>query len=217
MRITIDQREEKMELSRGFSLGDILDRIWGERIPDDRVITHIRVNGEELLEDENGVYPDFPGDEIDSLDLQTGLSREMARRGLSDARHYLERLNPGIEQTAELFRVGEDAKAHDQYGLCMDGINWFIQIVEGARQVMGLDYGGIFLNKVSVQSYMENLEHNIREMWNAQQEEDWIMLSDLLEYELLPMMEGWKEILPLIEEAAENPGTGTTGAKTAKQ
>ena len=64
---------------------------------------------------------------------------------------------------------------------------------------------------------MENLEHNIREMWNAQQEEDWIMLSDLLEYELLPMMEGWKEILPLIEEAAENLGTGTKGAKTPRQ
>ncbi len=217
MRITIDQREEKMELSHKFFLGDILNRIWDERIPDDRVITHIRVNGEELLEDENGVYPDLPGDEIDSLDLQTGLSKEMAYRGLSDAKDYLEKLNPGIEQTAELFRVGEDAKAHGQYGLCMDGINWFIQIVEGARQVMGLDYGSIFFNKVSVQSYMENLEHNIREMWNAQQEEDWIMLSDLLEYELLPMMEGWKEILPLIEEAAEILGTGTKGAKTPRQ
>lgn len=217
MRITIDEREHRIKVPVESSLGDILDHLWSERIPDDRVITHIRVNGEELLEDENGIYPDLPGDEITSLDLQTGLSQEMARRGLSDAKKYLERLNPGIEQTAELFRVGEDAKAHDHYGLCMDGINWFIQIVEGVRQVMGLDYGSIFFNKVSVQSYMENLEHNIREMWNAQQEEDWIMLSDLLEYELLPMMEGWKEILPLIEEAADNLGTGTQGANTPRQ
>jgi hypothetical protein len=217
MRITIDEREEKMKVPLELSLGDILNHIWSERIPDDRVITRIRVNGEELLEDENGIYPDLPGDEIDSLELQTGLSRKMAFRGLSDAKDYLERLNSGIEETAELFRVGEDIKAHAQYGRCMDGINWFIQIVEGARQVIGLDYGSIFFNKVSVQSYMENLEHNIREMWNAQQEEDWIMLSDLLEYELLPMMEGWKEVLPLIEEAAENLGTGTKGAKTPRQ
>lgn len=216
MRITIDEREEKMKVPLESSLGDILNRIWSERIPDDRVITRIRVNGEELLEDENGIYPDLPGDEIDSLELQTGVSKEMAFRGLSDAKGYLERLNPGIEETAELFRVGEDTKAHTQYGRCLDGINWFIQIVEGARQVIGLDYDRILFNRVSVQSYIENLEHNIRELWHAQQEEDWIMLSDLLEYELLPMMQGWKEILPLIEEAAEKQVTGTERVKTPR-
>jgi hypothetical protein len=217
MRITIDEREEKMKVPLESSLGDILDRIWSERIPDNRVITHIRVNGEELLEDENGIYPDLPGDEIDSLELQTGVSQEMVFRALSDAKDYLGRLNPGIEETAELFRVGDETKAHTQYGQCLDGINWFIQIVEGARQVVGLDYNKIVFNRVSVQSYVENLEHNIRELWRAQQEEDWIMLSDLLEYELLPMMEGWKEILPLIEEAAENRVTGTERVEMPRQ
>jgi len=208
MRIYVDKQEEKIEVPPESSLGEIIDRICSQRVSEDRVITHIRVNGQEFLEDENGLYPDVPGNEIDSLELQTGLSEEMANQGLSDARDYLERLNPGIEKTAELFRLGEDSKALNQYGRCMDGINWFIQILEGTRQVMGLDYQRILFNKVSVQSYVENLEENIREMLNAQCDEDWVMLSDLLEYELLPIMEGWKEILPLIQEAARSREAG---------
>ena len=133
-------------------------------------------------------------------------------RGAVNA-NYLEKLNPGIQQTAEMLRVGEDMKALDQYGHCMDGLNWFVQILEGTRQVMGLDYSKIRVNRVSVQSYVENLEQNIREMMKAQCEEDWVMVSDLLEYELLPIMKGCQEILPLIQEAAKDQEGGVeTGA-----
>jgi len=123
----------------------------------------------------------------------------------------------GIEKTAELFRTGADAKALDQYGRCMDGINWFIQILEGARQVMGLDYKIIHFNKVSVHAYLENLHENIREMLKVQCDEDWVMLSDLLEYEMLPMMDGWKEILPLIEEAARDRKPGAERVEATEQ
>lgn len=217
MRLYLDGQEEKIEFKPECSLGQMIDQICSQKIPGDRVITQIRVNGEELLEDENGLYPDIPGDVVDSLELKTGLAEEMAKQGLSHARDYLEKLNPGIEKTAELFRTGADAKALDQYGRCMDGINWFIQILEGARQVMGLDYKIIHFNKVSVHAYLENLHENIREMLKVQCDEDWVMLSDLLEYEMLPMMDGWKEILPLIEEAARDRKPGAERVEATEQ
>ena len=217
MRLYLDGQEEKIEFKPECSLGQMIDQICSQKIPGDRVITQIRVNGEELLEDENGLYPDIPGDVVDSLELKTGLAEEMAKQGLSHARDYLEKLNPGIEKTAELFRTGADAKALDQYGRCMDGINWFIQILEGARQVIGLDYNIIHFNKVSVHAYLENLHENIREMLKVQCDEDWVMLSDLLEYEMLPMMDGWKEILPLIEEAARDRKPGAERVEATEQ
>jgi hypothetical protein len=217
MRIYVDELEEKMEFPPGVSLGEIIDQLCNQKIFQDRVISHVRVNGQELVEDENGLFPDVPGGEIDSLELQTELSREMAYQGVLDARNYLERLTPGIEKTAELFRLGEDAKSHGQYALCMEGINWFTQVLEGARQVMDLDYQKIVFNRVSVHSYIENLEHIISEMLTAQSDEDWVMLSDLLEYELLPIMEGWKEILPLIEKTARDQGRKAEGCETAKR
>jgi len=217
MQIYVDEREEKMEFPPGISLGGIIDQICNQRISDDRVITHIRVNGQELLEDEDGLLPDMPSEEIDSLELQTGFSQEMAFRGLLDAKDYLEKLNPGIEKTAELFRVGEESAAHEKYGLCLEGINWFIQVLEGARQVLGLDYKQMLFKGVSVQSHRENLDQIIREMSNSQSDQDWVLLSDLLEYELLPIMEGWKEILPMIEETARNSEKGMEKIQDAKQ
>jgi len=41
-------------------------------------------------------------------------------------------------------------------------------------------------------------------MLHVQEEEDWIMLADLLEYELIPLLEEWKSILPLLKEKKGN-------------
>jgi hypothetical protein len=206
MKIYVDRREEDADLPSGLSLSEIIDRISSKSISSERVITKIRVDGKELLEDENGLYPDLNGDEIDSLEFQTGLPKEMAHQGLHDARIYLEKLNPGIGRTAELFRLGEEAKANEQYGRCIDGINWFIRILEGVRQVIGMNFQGMAFKEETVQSRIRKLQETIRGMWSAQLDEDWIMLADLLEYELLPIMEEWKEILPVIEKTARSSG-----------
>jgi hypothetical protein len=204
----VDQLEEKMEFPPGFSLGEIIDKLTDQKISQDRVITTVRVNGKELIEDENGLFPDLPGGEIESLELHTEQSLVMALRGIEDAKTYLDRLIEGVEKTVELFRIGEDTKSQDQYGLCLEGLNWFIQVLKGVGQVLELDYQSVLLNRVSIQSYIENLDHIIREMLTAQSDEDWVLLSDLLEYELLPAIQCWKDILPLIEETANDKVKG---------
>ncbi len=177
----------------------------------------MKVNGQELLEDENGLYPDLQSDEIESLELKTGLPADMAHQGLDDAGDYLQKLNPGIEKTAELFRLGEASKANEYYAHCVDGINWFIHVLEGVRQVMKLNFQDLSFKGEPVQSHVEKLQQIIRQMWSVQVEEDWVMLSDLLEYELLPIMEAWKGILPLIERAARNSRKGVKKGRNAKK
>ncbi len=217
MRIYIDRREEEMELPPGTSLSEVIDRLRCDRILGERVITRVKVNGQELLEDENGLYPDLQSDEIESLELKTGLPADMAHQGLDDAREYLQKLNPGIEKTAELFRLGEASKANEYYAHCVDGINWFIHVLEGVRQVMKLNFQDLSFKGEPVQSHVEKLQQIIRQMWSVQVEEDWVMLSDLLEYELLPIMEAWKGILPLIERAARNSRKGVKKKRNAKK
>ena len=209
MRIYVNEQEEQMEFPPGASLRDIMSCIGKKIAHADGVITRIRVNGQEVDEDENGDYPGIAIGEIDSLDLRTGSPWEVACRSISDAINYLGNLNPGIKKTADLFRVGEEATAHVQYGLCVEGINWFLQVLEGVRQVTGLDYQQIPFSGLPIQSHIEKLEQTIRGMWSAQSDKDWIMLSDLLEYELLPAMETWKEILPLMEGKVKKEKGGT--------
>jgi len=37
-------------------------------------------------------------------------------------------------------------------------------------------------------------------MHSAQIDQDWVMLSDLLEYELIPIIENWINIIPSFQE-----------------
>lgn len=217
MRIYLNQQEEQMEFPPGASLSEVMGCISQKIAHENEVITHVRVNGQEVDEDENGNYPGVSIGEIDSVELQTGSAREIACRSLSDAVSYLGNLNPGIKKTAELFRVGEEAEAHVQYGLCVEGIKWFLHILEGVKQVQGLDYQEILFSGPSIQSHIEKLEQTIRDMWKAQSDRDWIMLSDLLEYELFPVMEAWKEILPLLGARINKVTGGTREVETPQK
>jgi hypothetical protein len=42
-------------------------------------------------------------------------------------------------------------------------------------------------------------------MIEAQLNQDWILLADLLEFELTPVLEDWRMILPVIMEKAQGP------------
>ena len=38
------------------------------------------------------------------------------------------------------------------------------------------------------------------QMLKVQEDEDWVMLADLLEYELIPLLKEWNEILAVLQE-----------------
>jgi hypothetical protein len=48
---------------------------------------------------------------------------------------------------------------------------------------------------MDIETYYTRLIKLIDEMLDVQEDEDWILLADLIEYELAPIMNKWKEFL----------------------
>jgi hypothetical protein len=65
---------------------------------------------------------------------------------------------------------------------------------------------GVLRNEFSLQEQkvfneaVEEISSLLGEMTEVMENEDWILLADLLEYEFLPAVDKWKQVIHLIRE-----------------
>ena len=115
---------------------------------------------------------------------------DLLANNLANAKEYLEKLIPGFQKAADLFRMGNEQEAHKFYLQILDGIDWFSQVVLNIVKSRG--------NQVEGQSLgdrQEKLTGLMAQMLEANQNQDWVLMADLLEYEMIPYYEDWQETL----------------------
>jgi hypothetical protein len=128
--------------------------------------------------------------------VKTVSDADMARYLLREAVRQGGTLLQAIEQSAVLFRVGSDEEANHYFAQVLEALRWLLQIGEEACQVLGLNLVKAAPDpKVPVSRYLRNLQDLLEEMQEIAEEEDYVMLADLMEYELLPMVQEWQKIL----------------------
>lgn len=100
---------------------------------------------------------------------------------LITANDYLNNLECGIKQLVKAFEEQDDNKGCSLIPLIADGIKWVIDVVELTRNSQP--------NPVDVSMIDEKLD----EVVDAIENEDYILVGDLFNYEILPIIEGIHE------------------------
>lgn len=103
-------------------------------------------------------------------------------------------MSGGSRQVARLFREGENEEALELFQDLLDVTRDFISMVGVLRSEFTLGEAGAFSANV------EQISGLLGEMSEVLESEDWILLADLLEYELIPASENWKQIIQSLRE-----------------
>lgn len=102
---------------------------------------------------------------------------------LETAADYIGRLVKGIDECAGYFHTGEKKKAMDTAILIIDGLNWLVQAITLTKPV---HKGGLDVSDVN---------DFLKEINEAFENRDYILVSDILVYEIKPGLESWSEKL----------------------
>lgn len=99
---------------------------------------------------------------------------------LMTAKEYLERLIPGVANTADYLRNGNEHEGSRMMVYIVDGLQWLADAImlTTEHQVEKIDFMEITPFFTQINEALENL--------------DYIFLGDLLEYEIVPILETWK-------------------------
>ncbi len=196
MLVTINEQNLPENFSHLGNLEDVIAEISERFIPSGQQVFQVHVNGEFFSERYPRESRYMELGEISRLEVKTVSDADMARFILHESVRQAGTLLKAIEQSASLFRVGSDEEANHYFAQILEALRWLLQTGENASQVLKLDLVKASPDQnVSMPRFLRDLQDLLEEMQEFAEDQDYVMLADLMEYELLPMVQGWQRIL----------------------
>ena len=192
--ISVDGRSTGMEVKQFQNLEEILATIVDGGELEGRVVTDVFVNNEHFSE----IYP-HQAEDIDAADIESVEIKSVPRTAMAlDITVELDKvarlMEHGARRVAELFRQADDAEALEVYQDLIDVTRDFLNMIGVLRQDVQLADDKAF------EAASEEVSNLFSEMTEVLENEDWILLADLLEYEFIPAMNRWKTVITVLRD-----------------
>ena len=192
--IVIDGKQCDIGAQNLENLEQVFSKVLEDGHLEDRIVTDVMVNNEPFTE----IYPhqseDIEMAEIDSVEIVTMATDDMAVEITLELYKVVNIMAEGGKQVAELFRQADDAEALDTYQDLLEVIRNFLRMVGVLRDEYSLKDHAEYDNNAN------ELNEMFAEMSTVLENEDWILLADLLEYEFLPAVEKWKRVIKQLRD-----------------
>ena len=192
--ISVDGRSTGMDIKSFQNLEEILLKIMDGGELEGRIVTDVFVNNECFSE----IYPhqaeDIDVDEIQSVEVKSVPVVDMAFDISRELDKVVRLMDQGARRVAELFRQADDAEALEVYQDLLDVTRDFLNMIAVLRSETPARDDEVF-NKAA-----EEVSSLFSEMLEVLENEDWILLADLLEYEFIPAIGRWQKVIAELQE-----------------
>ncbi|EGJ50556.1 hypothetical protein V6C53_01800 [Desulfocurvibacter africanus] len=187
--IVIDGQQSGHSIGNFANLEQLLVKVMDDETLGNRIVTDVLVNEEAFSE----IYPHQAEDigvrDIKSVEIRTVGVTEMAANIVEELFKVQKVMYAGSRQIAELFRQADDAEALELYQDLIDVTRDFMAMVGVLRDEFSMT------DSEYLSQRMEELSELFSEIMEVVENQDWILLSDLLEYEFVPALEKWQAVL----------------------
>jgi hypothetical protein len=198
MEISVDRKSVEIEGAHISNLEEILVKVMSEHVQPGKVITGVKLNGAGYSEKKPHDAATVSLKDIQTLEIDTMSAEEMARHFFNNGAKYLELLIKGAEKISELFRIADETEANEHYAEYLENLQLFLQMVAESKEALHLNLSAIPFQNATVEDEVQKLSNVTDQMLKVQENEDWVMLADLLEYELTPLLRGWESITQIL-------------------
>lgn len=201
MEVWLNGRQLPGETS-GANLQEILENMAAQSMGDDATMSEVRINGVPYSVSGMGPANRMGREAIARLEVETISSRQVALHFLANTEAFIDPIMEAVLQVAELFRVSDERDASQRYLRLLESIQLFLQTLEMVRQALNLDFGRISWHGQSAEQRLQKLSGLVQELLSAQESQDWVLLADVLQYDLIEELKGWRDHLPALREQA---------------
>ncbi|MBC8204062.1 hypothetical protein ISS30_00435 [bacterium] len=194
----IDGSPEALTLGDETIFGEVMEKLSDRMKAEGKVITNIMVNEQSLSGGGQVDFYHFPLTKVETLELRTADPYKLANDALDSTYEHLLILQRVALETAEMFRMGDDIRANENYSQLVDGLRWLVKAVAALTGMLNIDIEEEFSGGKSIKHYQDEMLVPIfDQMYEVQKEEDWVGLADVLEYELVEALQKWEQMLPV--------------------
>ena len=185
MKIYLNGKMSIMKISSISTLSDVIVQLEKD-IDKSQIITELKLNAKILGSDwYNNAKNIFLLDE-DDLYVTTQSANYIAIQALSSSKNSFETITNDFQKVSDMFRFDNEIKANSYFAQCIDNFQWFLKIISDSLSLLGKNLNSIQLDDKNLEEKINELSEKLEEIIDCQQNKDWILLADMIEYELLP-------------------------------
>ncbi|MGI6285517.1 hypothetical protein SEF58_06835 [Neomoorella humiferrea] len=119
---------------------------------------------------------------------------QLFREALETGEEYLPRLKEGIRKVGLLFQEGKEGEAVYMFNQLLDGFEWLASVVDSFD--LALKEGEIVAPADSkIEGAIKSFRTRLKELHDALENTDYVLIGDLLTYEFVPLMEEWENLV----------------------
>ena len=205
------------------SFGELVQYMEEQRIPGDEVITRIIIDGDDVSGEQEQALAAKPLEELGIVEFYSARTLDLARQSMHDATELLPALQADLPTVASELRGGNIKDGLLMFDKCLEIISHYVSLVNAidgiyrridpsfrllptadvATDENQTDFDTDKLNPSPVNELktfasIENLRHKLMSVEQAQSNGDSLLLADLIEFEILPIVGIWNEELPVL-------------------
>lgn len=195
--IIVDGQASDRKISEFSNLEEVLAEVMRADAMHDRVVTDVLVNNEAFSE----IYPhqaeDMSCEDIESIELRTMPAAEMATQMAGEMDKVAKMMDAGARNVSRLFREASDTDALELFQDLLDVTRDFMDMLNVLRSRLRERLDPDYEERVARMSSL------LSEMSDIMENEDWILLADLLEYEFAPICLEWQATSEKLHDALQ--------------
>jgi hypothetical protein len=198
-RYFINEREIAPPLDIS-SLDQILKHVEGCHLPPNSVIRQIHVDGQPMITDAS---PDLGEilrqmENREKVEIVTGTVSEIARDSIAEAIAYFDRIEAVTHSLVECFQNSPGPEAFDNLRQLLEGFYWLNLLLDKLATSFHIVLDDFVVQGISVGEHLKKFISILKQLIEGQERGDFMLIADLLEYEVIPMLPDWKDIFGAI-------------------
>ena len=129
---------------------------------------------------------------VQRVDVETATPDALLRQSLAEAAEAIGQIADDVARVSALFR-GNDVSAANQGLARLSGdLHTFTALVTTLRGPLGIPVERLTVDGVSPDEQIERLGAWLESLVAAQSSQDWLTVADILEYDIEPVLRGWR-------------------------
>jgi len=195
---------DSQEISLPFdvsSLNQILKHIEAYHLSANTVVRQIQVDGHPLLVDSEETGDLLCQiDKRDRIEIFTGTVTDIAFDSIGQACQYLDRVEAAIPSLSTAFQDSPGPEAFHHLRQLNEGFYWLNLLLDKLKSNFHINYDEVLVQGVPARGHQQKFIAVLKQLIESQEQRDFGLISDLLQYEILPLVPVWREVFGIVSE-----------------
>jgi len=195
------------------TLGELITVTSDKAREQGEFVCAVQVNGLVLNEEQETNFDKTPMKEVKKFAIRMQTLKILLDESLVQCAYFLGQLTMSLENAAQMFRAEDLTAAHKFYRTCIDGAQLFIEMMTHYKIAYQNSFGPCPESWTSSEVRMAGV---LRQILEAYRQKNYILVADLLEYELSPILSQWRmDLISEDKDLSDSKGEGISPTQSS--